>query len=92
MFLAKVIGNVWSTKKDKSLEGLSFLLVQPLGPGGKPRDEMMAVVDPLGAGEGEMVLVAFGKAARNVIGRGDGIAYQTAVIGIVDEVQWGGHT
>ena len=30
MILARVIGNVWSTRKEESLRGLKFLIVQPI--------------------------------------------------------------
>ena len=30
MILARVIGNVWSTRKEESLRGLKFLIVQPV--------------------------------------------------------------
>jgi ethanolamine utilization protein EutN len=98
MIVGTVIGTVWATKKHPSLEGLRFLLVQPngtsTGNGGSGKGKSAAVgdspivaADTVGAGIGETVLVETGRAARNAIGRGDDVAVQTAVVGIVDEVQ-----
>ena len=86
MFVGTVVGNLWSTKKDPTLEGLRFLVVQPLTLGAASAETIVAV-DPLGAGIGERVLVAVGRAARHAIGRGHDIGFQAAVVGIVDEIE-----
>ncbi len=83
MLVATVVGQVWSTKKEASLEGLRFLVVQPYVRGAQTA-ETMVVVDPIGADLGERVLVVFGRAARHAIGRGHDIGFQTAIVGIVD--------
>ncbi len=87
MMVATVVGNVWSTKKDPSLEGLRFLVVRPFTLDGKDSAETLIAVDPLGAGIGERVLVVFGRAARHVIGRGHDIGFQCAVSAIIDEME-----
>ena len=86
MLVGTVVGNVWATKKDASLDGLRFLVVQPLVLNGSSAETLVAV-DPLGAGIGERVLVVFGRAARHVIGRGHDIGFQTAVAGIIDRME-----
>ena len=55
------------------------------GVGGDEADELVVAGDRLGAGVGETVLVAFGRAARTVLGSQD-IAWQAAVVGIVDSI------
>ncbi len=85
MQIGKVVGNVWSTKKDPSLEGLRFLLVNPFSLG-EPSREVIVAADPIGAGIGETVIVAHGRAARHVIGRGQDVGFQVAVVGIVDRI------
>jgi ethanolamine utilization protein EutN len=85
MFLAKVVGTVWSTKKTPDLEGVKFLIVHPYDLDKEPTRNIVVVADRLGAGTGEMVLCAFGKAARSAIGNQD-MSIEAAVVGIVDRV------
>lgn len=85
MFLGKVIGTVWSTKKAPDLEGVRFLLVHPYDLDKEPTRNIVVVADRLGAGPGEMVMCAFGKAARSAIGDQD-MSIEAAVVGIVDRV------
>ncbi len=106
MLVGRVVGNVWATQKDPSLEGVRMLLVRPFtgaasraaneakgnGPKqneapshGDEADELVVAGDRLGAGIGETVLVSFGRAARTVLGSQD-IAWQAAVVGIVDSI------
>jgi microcompartment protein CcmK/EutM len=85
MFLAKVVGTVWSTKKTPDLEGVRFLVVHPYDLEKEPTRNIVIVADRLGAGTGEMVMCAFGKAARSAIGNQD-MAIEAAVVGIVDRV------
>ena len=89
MLIGTVVGTVWSTIKDPTLEGLRFLVVQPFTLQGQPSAETIIAADPLGAGIGERVLVVFGRAARHVIGRSHDIGFQTAVAGIVDRMELG---
>ena len=85
MFLAKVVGTVWSTKKTPDLEGVKFLIVHPYDLDKEPTRNIVVVADRLGAGTGEMVMCAFGKAARSAIGNQD-MSIEAAVVGIVDRV------
>ncbi len=64
MFLGKVIGTVWSTKKDENLVGAKFLIVKQLDLNLKEKDNFVVAVDSVGAGEGEVVLVATGSSSR----------------------------
>jgi ethanolamine utilization protein EutN len=85
MFLAKVVGTVWSTKKSPDLEGVRFLIVHPYDLDKEPTRNIVVVADRLGAGTGEMVMCAYGKAARSAIGNQD-MSIEAAVVGIVDRV------
>jgi ethanolamine utilization protein EutN len=85
MFLGKVIGTVWSTKKTPDLEGVRFLVVHPYDLDREPTKNVVVVADRLGAGTGEVVLCAYGKAARSAIGNQD-MSIEAAVVGIVDRV------
>lgn len=84
MYLATVVGQLWSTRKDPTLAGLRFVIVQPFQRRGRTNDETMVAVDPIGADVGERVLVVMGRAARHAIGRGHDIGFQCAIVGVVD--------
>jgi len=85
MFLGKVVGTVWSTKKTPDLEGVRFLIVHPYDLDKEPTKNIVVVADRLGAGIGEIVMCAYGKAARTAIGDQD-MSIEAAVIGIVDRM------
>ncbi|GAA1235991.1 EutN/CcmL family microcompartment protein [Prauserella halophila] len=87
MWLGKVIGQVISTAKDESLSGMKLLVVDEVEhtrpDGGTGRSHV--AVDLVGAGQGELVLVAAGSAARvaDVVSRSP---VDQAVIAIADTV------
>lgn len=64
MILGKVIGTVWSTRKDENLVGAKFLIVRHLNLDYSFKDATLVAVDSVGAGVGEVVLVAQGSSAR----------------------------
>ncbi len=87
MLLGKVIGNLWATKKHPLLNTIRLLIVSPICAYNLEHNiGYLIVADSLGAGIGEMVLVAFGEPARQVTGASD-LPLEAAVIGIVDKVE-----
>ncbi|MBQ4145475.1 MAG: EutN/CcmL family microcompartment protein [Clostridia bacterium] len=81
MIIGKVIGSVVSTRKNENLIGSKFMVIEPIASMGI-KDKLVAV-DNVGAGIGEIVLVAQGSAAR--IGCGlDNSPIDAAIVGIVD--------
>jgi len=64
LFLGKIIGTVWSTKKDEKLVGAKFLIVRKLDLDLNEKSDFVVAVDSVGAGEGEVVLVATGSSSR----------------------------
>jgi microcompartment protein CcmK/EutM len=95
MFLGRVIGEVWASRKLKDLEGKRLLVIEQVddtdGPAA-PKVSPVIAADPLGADVGELVVVAFGKAARVAFGGDGDFAYEAAIVGIVDGGQAPGHT
>ena len=88
MFLGKVIGEVWATRKMPDLVGKRLLLVEPLDTRrdpGAPKVSPVVAADPIGAGFDERVIVAFGKAARVACGGDGDFAFEAAIVGIVDD-------
>ena len=67
MILGKVIGTVWSTRKDENLVGAKFLIIQQLDVEYNFKDNTLIAVDSVGAGVGEIVLVAQGSSARQTV-------------------------
>ena len=98
MFMARVIGTVWSSVKWPELGGLKLLLVRPysltdLGgapPAKGPDHDGVVCADVLGAGIGEDVVVAYGHAARVAVstaladGEKPSVPIDAAVVAIVD--------
>ena len=63
MQLARVIGDVVTTRKDENLVGIKLLVVQPLTPDHRPVGRPLVAVDSVGAGVGEEVFFVRGKEA-----------------------------
>lgn len=64
MYLAQVTGTVVSTTKHSSLNGMKLLLVTRLDEHMNPTQGTQVAVDTVGAGNGEIVIVATGSSAR----------------------------
>jgi microcompartment protein CcmK/EutM len=64
MVLGKVIGSVWATRKDEKLQSLKFLIVRYLDFNLQFKEAFVVAVDAVGAGAGEIVLIASGSSAR----------------------------
>lgn len=64
MFLGRVIGTVWATRKDPRLEGLKLLVVREVDLKLQPTSKFVVAADVVQAGLGEVVLVSTGSAAR----------------------------
>ncbi len=87
MRVAKVIGNIWATRKEDRLSGLKLLLVKPLNVLDEKDDLLpMVAADIIGAGVGETVLVVSGSSARSAAGDMN-IPVDASVVGIVDDLE-----
>lgn len=88
MIIAKVVGNIWATRKEESLVGRKLMIVQPSRLTGEPLGECIVAVDTIDAGIGEMVLVAMGSSARRAEGQLDS-PVDASIVAIIDihEVQ-----
>lgn len=83
MIVGKVVGSVIATRKNEKLIGNKFMVIQPLDTMESKTGQFVAI-DNIGAGVGEMVLVATGSAAR--IGCGvENAPVDAAIVGIIDE-------
>jgi len=86
LYMAKVIGSVVSTQKDKSLVGRKLMIVQPIDAEGKSTRSQEVAADTVGAGVGEFVLLVHGAGARkaNVGERTQRDVVDCAIVGIID--------
>jgi ethanolamine utilization protein EutN len=82
MLTAKLIDNVWATRKSERLNGYKLMLVEVIG--GKDRGKRLVAVDTISSGIGDRVLVCTGSAARRMLGD-DNIPVDAAIVGIIDE-------
>lgn len=83
MIIGKVVGSIVSSRKSDKLIGNKLMIIQPLD-SMKSNTNQLVAIDNIGAGVGEIVLVALGSAAR--IGCGvESAPVDAAIVGIVDE-------
>ena len=87
MIVAKVIGNVVSTRKEEALVGFKLLLVQSVEPDNEDvYGEKFVAVDTLGAGINDQVLVVRGGGARIAGDMNRNAPIDAAIVGIIDTV------
>lgn len=81
MLIGKVVGSVVSTRKNEKLIGSKFMVVETLAETGSFK--RIVATDNVGAGIGEMVLVATGSAARIGCDH-ENAPIDAAIVGIID--------
>lgn len=81
MIIAKIIDNVWATRKADELNGLKFMLAEEID--GTTTGKRLVAVDVIGAGIGDRVIISTGSSAREMIGRS--VPVDAIVVGIIDE-------
>ncbi len=86
MVICKVIGHLWATKKEESLNGLKLMVVQQIDHNEKNIDKTFVAADLVSAGIGEKVIVVNGSTARKALGR-DNVLIDSAIIGIIDSIE-----
>jgi ethanolamine utilization protein EutN len=91
MFLARVTGSVVATQKVASMTGRKLLTVEPLRVDPETNRRLVStgrsfvVVDTVGAGQGETVLIVQGSSAR-MTSETEKLPVDATIIGIVDTV------
>jgi ethanolamine utilization protein EutN len=83
MQLGRVVGQVVATVRSPGFENVSLLLVQDTTEGGDAGPTCVAV-DLIGAGQGDVVLMTTGSAAR--VAAGSDTPTDRAVVAIADSV------
>ena len=85
MFLGKVIGNIWATKKHESLKNFKLMIVQPINAELKSNGDPIVAVDTVGSGPGEIIYYV--TASEAVIPLPVDMApVDASIVGIVDSI------
>ena len=83
MQLARVIGDVVTTRKDENLTAMKLLVLQPIAPDGSNSGRTLVAVDAVGAGVGETVFFVRGKEASFPFYPTE-VPADAGIVGIVD--------
>ena len=86
MIIGRVVGRLWSTRKDERLNGQKFLVVKPMKDNKTESENYFVAADSVGAGNGDLVLVTYGGSARYAVGVKD-VPVDATIIGIVDSIE-----
>ena len=90
MILARVIGNVVATQKNPRYQNARIMLVQPINPDGSTRGATLLALDSVDAGEGDIVIVVQEGWSASTAATGEqGAAIDSAIVGVVDEIDVG---
>lgn len=89
MQLAKVVGNLVSTHKNKMIKGKKLLFVQPIDQHLKPFGNEVLAIDGVGAGIGDIVIIlSEGGSARQITNATSKYSpIDVCIAGIVDSIQ-----
>ena len=85
MFLGRVIGKVWASRKDPSLTGIRLLIVEPIDHDHRPAGEPFGAADVVNASDGETVYWGGSREAPNALPTKHG-PIDAAVVGIADTI------
>lgn len=86
MFVGRVMGNATSTVKHPSMEGWKLLLVMALQADGRtPEGDPILVIDSLGAGRGEKVMITSDGIGTRELLKSMQSPVRWSVLGICDE-------
>ncbi|MDU1414341.1 MAG: EutN/CcmL family microcompartment protein [Clostridium sp.] len=86
MFIGKVVGKLWATRKDEKLEGQKFLIIKLLKDKNKEDDGIFVAADSVGAGQGDTVLIVRGGSARIALGNKE-VPIDAAIVAIIDSIE-----
>lgn len=90
MRMARVIGHVVSTVKERTHRNRKILVVQPVDARGRPSEPSFLALDSCQAGAGDYVLVLQeGNSIRALLGEPKG-AVDSLAVGVIDYVEHGG--
>jgi len=87
MIIARVLGNIVATKKNKRYENARVMLCQQLTPEGNETAYTVLALDAVDAGVGDTVLIVQeGWSASTVATGKPGAAIDSAIVGVIDYI------
>jgi|GEM_PF-137165 len=87
MYLARVVGTVVATRKAEGLDGVKFLVVEPVDDEGRPAGARQVAADAVQAGPAELVYVCTGREASMALDE-PFVPVDLAIVGHVDDVDF----
>jgi microcompartment protein CcmK/EutM len=91
MRIARVVGSAVSTIKSEALQGTKLLVVRAATPSDELVGDPIVAVDAIGAGQGELVLISEGSAARATKFTA-GAPVDAVIMAILDSLEVDGQT
>jgi ethanolamine utilization protein EutN len=85
MYLGKVLGTIWATRKYESINGYKMQLVQPINADNKKIGEPLIALDTVGAGPGEIIFYITSSEAVIPLDV-DMAPVDASIVGIVDSI------
>ncbi|HYP54592.1 MAG TPA: EutN/CcmL family microcompartment protein [Pyrinomonadaceae bacterium] len=87
MILARVLGNVVATQKNRRYDGARLMLCQPVTPEGEETGATLLALDSVDAGAGDVVLIVQEGWGASTAATGEaGAAIDSAIVGVVDRI------
>lgn len=86
MEIARIIGTIWATQKDKNLEGLKLQIIQPIDIYRKDTGSPIIAVDTVGAGVGEIVYFVTAYEAVIPLSKKPALS-DASIVGIIDKIE-----
>jgi ethanolamine utilization protein EutN len=88
MNFARVIGTVWCTIKDPTLQGFRFRVLQPEDENGCAQGEPLVAADWVSVREGDRVFFVRAREAAKAF-PGKFVPVDAAILGLVDDIEQG---
>ena len=87
MILARVVGNIVATQKNRRYQNARVMLCQQITPEGEDTSYSTIALDSVDAGEGDVVLIVQeGWGASTAATKEAGAAIDSAIVGVVDRI------
>lgn len=85
MILARVLGNVVATQKNRRYDSARIMLCRQITPEGEEMEMTLLALDAVDAGEGDTVLIVQEGWSASTAATGEaGAAIDSAIVGVVD--------